>query len=64
MDYTISEEKNILQDVAVLNKFSIGNDHGVRVKTRINVREEETKMLINCSGIMRNYTKDKDAYER
>ena len=46
IDLVISNMKNIVQDVTVLNKFSIGSDHrAVRAKIFINTRTERSKLL-------------------
>lgn len=46
IDLIISNTKNMIQDVTVLNNFSIGSDHrAVRAKIVINIRKERSKLV-------------------
>lgn len=46
IDFIISDKKQIIKDVNVLNKLSVGRDHrAVRAKVIINMRKERTTMI-------------------
>lgn len=46
IDFIISNRKEIVRDVTVLNKFSIGSDHRlVRSKISINIKNERRKLI-------------------
>jgi len=46
IDFIICNKKNIVHDVTVLNKFSVGSDHRlVRAKVKINMRVEREKII-------------------
>lgn len=55
IDFIISNTKNLVQDVTVLNRFSVGSDHrAVRAKISVNVRKERTKLVGKtvCTGLL------------
>lgn len=46
IDYILSNRKETVQDVSVLNKFSVGSDHrAVRGKVVINVKRERARLV-------------------
>ncbi|XP_075213718.1 uncharacterized protein LOC142319928 [Lycorma delicatula] len=46
--FIITNQKNIIKDVSVLNKFNTGSDHRlVRVRVSIDVKLERQKQLVN-----------------
>lgn len=47
IDLIITNKKEIIKDVEVLNRFSIGSDHRlIRAKVRLNVKMERTRMIL------------------
>lgn len=65
IDLIISNMKNIVQDVTVLNKFSIGSDHrAVRAKIVINTRKERLKLIRKTVSRKSLTTQSADQYAK
>lgn len=65
IDLIISNMKNIVQDVTVLNKFSVGSDHrAVRAKIVINTRKERSKLVRITASRKPLTTQIADQYEQ
>lgn len=47
LDFIITNQKEIIKDIEVLNRFSTGSDHRpIRAKVRLNVKRERAKMIL------------------
>lgn len=54
IDFIISNRKDIVHDVTVLNKVSIGSDHRmIRAKLKLSVKKERQKMITKTKPVNR-----------
>lgn len=61
--FIITDSKEIVQDVTVLNRFSVGSDHRiVRVEEVVNTRAEKRKKIRMVSKKRQFHTNDTNEY--
>ncbi|XP_048516546.1 craniofacial development protein 2-like [Dendroctonus ponderosae] len=65
IDFIISNRKEIVRDVTVLNKFSMGSDHRlVRSKISINIKNERRKLIKQPTSSKWRPLRDEIQYQR
>ncbi|XP_030759597.1 craniofacial development protein 2-like [Sitophilus oryzae] len=64
IDFIISNRKDVIKDVSVLNRFSIGSDHRiVRAEIKINIKKERTNMILKKNHKKWVAPENKDSYK-
>ncbi|XP_030747130.1 uncharacterized protein LOC115875765 [Sitophilus oryzae] len=64
IDFIISDRKDVIKDVSVLNRFSIGSDHRiVRAEIKMNIKKERTNMILKKNHKKWVAPESKDSYK-